>query len=51
MLYDMVKPDGVEIRVNGSSLEYALSLGWVKAKDAPQQPKPKEKKAYKIEKA
>ena len=30
----LYKPDGKEIEVNDTSLEYALSLGWTKKKPA-----------------
>jgi len=31
-MHKLYKPDGQEVEVNDDSLEYALSLGWVKKK-------------------
>lgn len=34
-MHKLVKPNGQEIEVNDTSLEYALSLGWKKKRKAP----------------
>lgn len=31
-MHTLYKPNGKEVKVNDNSLEYALSLGWTKAK-------------------
>ncbi len=41
----LYKPNGVEVTVNDSSLEYALSIGWTKEKPTKKATKKPVKKA------